>query len=365
MKTKSTPPSVSCVKQASSRKSELCVAAITLFLLASNAALHAQVYGITDLGTLPGTRKSVAYGLNDLGQAVGVSSNPTAAIATLFSKGTTTNMNTLGADVSVATAISGSGQAAGYNIFDSNPNPIFRAFLYSNGSMTDIQSDTLFPSGTIAYGINSAGEAVGEGMLTSWTFHPFLYSNGRMVDLGTLGGSQAGASAINDSGEIVGSSLPAKGYGRAFLYSNGKMADLGVPSGAYSSDAKAINGIGQIVGALYFSSQPSHAALYNNGIWTDLGAFPGASGTSATGINTAGQIVGIAVFPITSYHPFKPGKHVGFIYRSGVLVDFNALIPSNSGFTITDVAGINDSGQILCTATNTSGSAHAVLLIPK
>ena len=201
-------------------------------------------------------------------------------------------------------------------------------------------------------------------MLTSWTFHPFLYSNGRMVDLGTLGGSQAGASAINDSGEIVGSSLPAKGYRHAFLYPNGKMADLGVPSGAYSSDAKAINGIGQIVGALYFSSQPSHAALYNNGIWTDLGAFPGASGTSATGINTAGQIVGIAVFPITSYHPFKPGKHV-FIYRSGVLVDFNALIPSNSGFTITDVAGINDSGQILCTATNTSSFAHAVLLTPK
>jgi uncharacterized membrane protein len=89
MKTKSTPPPVSCVTQSSSRKSELCVAAITLFLLASNAALHAQVCGITDLGTLPGINKSVAYGLNDLGQAVGVSSNPTAAIAMLFSNGTT------------------------------------------------------------------------------------------------------------------------------------------------------------------------------------------------------------------------------------------------------------------------------------
>jgi probable HAF family extracellular repeat protein len=321
---------MSCVARPSSRRSELCVAAITLFLLASNTVLHAQMYGITDLGTLPGTGKSVAYGLNHLGQAVGVSSNPTGAIATLFSNGRTTNMNTLGADVSVATSIGGSGQAAGYNIFDSNPAPIFRAFLYGNGSMTDIQSDTLFPSGTIAYGINSAGEAVGEGMLTSWTFRPFLYSNGRMVDLGTLGGSQAGASAINDSGEIVGSSLPAKGNGHAFLYSNGKMADLGVPSGAYSSDAKAINGIGQIVGTLYFSSQSSHAALYSNGVWTDLEAFLGASGTSATGINTAGQIVGTAVFPVKSYHPFRLGMHVGFIYRGGVLVDLNGLIPSNS-----------------------------------
>lgn len=148
-------------------------------------------------------------------------------------------------------------------------------------------------------------------MLTSWIFHAFLYSNGRMVDLGTLGCSQAGASAINNSGEIVGSSFPAKGYGHAFLYSNGKMADLGVPSGAYSSDAKGIYSIGQIVGAFYFSSQPHTRLSTINGVWTDLGAFPGATGTSATEINTAGQIVGIAVFLITSYHPFKPGKHVG------------------------------------------------------
>ena len=268
-------------------------------------------------------------------------------------------MGTLGADVSVATAISGSGQAAGYNIFDSSPNPIFRAFLYSSGSMTDIQSDSLFPSGTQAHGINGSGEVVGEGWLTSSSFHAFLYSGGRMVDLG--GGYQATASAINDAGQIVGNGTTAG----AFLYSNGKMVSLGVPSGANSSYANAVNSTGQIVGTIYFSGQPSHAGLYSSGTWSDLGAFPGASGTSATGINTAGQIVGTAVFPIKSYHPFRPGKHVGFIYRNGVLVDLNALIPSNSGFTITDAIGINDSGQILCTATNTSGNAHAVLLTPK
>jgi hypothetical protein len=82
------------------RKSELYVVAITLVLLASTARLQAQLYGITDLGTLPGTNRSVAYGLNNLGQAVGISSNPTADIATLFSNGTTKNLNTLGADVS-------------------------------------------------------------------------------------------------------------------------------------------------------------------------------------------------------------------------------------------------------------------------
>jgi probable HAF family extracellular repeat protein len=301
----------------------------------------------------------VAYGLNNLGQAAGVSENPTAAIATLFSRGTTTNLNTLGADVSVATSIGGSGQVAGYNFFDSSPSPVARAFLYSNGSMTDLSSDSLFPSGTRAHGINSSGQVVGEGWLTSSSFHAFLYSGGKMVDLG--GGYQASAAAINDAGQIVGNGTTAG----AFLYSNGKMVSLGVPAGATSSGANAINSTGQIAGVIYPGSGPSHAALYSNGAWTDLGAFPGAAGTSATGINTQGQIVGTAVFPVQSYHPFRPGKHVGFIHRNGVLVDLNTLIPSNSGFTITDAAGVNDSGQILCTATSSAGSAHAVMLNPK
>ena len=96
-----------------------------------------------------------------------------------------------------------------------------------------------------------------------------------------------------------------------------------------------------------------------------MGAFPGAAGTQATGVNSSGQVVGTAVFPVQSYHPFRPGKHVGFIHRNGALVDLDTLIPSNSGFTITDAIGINDSGQILCNATNSSNVTRAVLLSPK
>ena len=352
-------------KWATSSKSQLWVAAITLFLLASNVPLQAQAYAITDLGTLPGNSRSGAYGLNYLGQAAGFSSTPSAAIATLFSNGKVTSLSTLGSNVSVANAINGSGQVAGFNIFYSDPCNCFRAFLYSNGSMIDIHSASLFPSGTIAYGTNSSGEVVGQGMVTSSAFHVFLYTGGRMVDLGTLGGIQAGASAINDAGEIVGSSVTAKGDAHAFLYVNGKMADLGVPSNAYSSNARAINGHGQIAGSITLNTNATHAALYSNGAWTDLGAISGAVSTQATGINIAGQIVGTAIFPVTSYHPYKPGKHVAFVHNNSALVDLNTLIPANSGFTITDAVGINDSGQIVCDATNTSGSTHVVLLTPK
>ncbi|MFZ0505798.1 MAG: hypothetical protein WAM44_18900, partial [Chthoniobacterales bacterium] len=97
----------------------------------------------------------------------------------------------------------------------------------------------------------------------------------------------------------------------------------------------------------------------------DLGAFPGALGTSARGVNSSAQVVGTAVFPVKSYHPFKPGKHVGFIYNNHTLVDLNTLIPTNSGFTITDALGTNDPGQILCNAKNSSGVQRVVMLTPK
>ena len=85
----------------------------------------------------------------------------------MFGNGTTKNLNTLGADVSVATSIGGSGQVVGYKFFDSNPNPVPRAFLYSNGTMTDMDSESLFPSGTRANGINSSGVVVGQGLVTT------------------------------------------------------------------------------------------------------------------------------------------------------------------------------------------------------
>jgi probable HAF family extracellular repeat protein len=292
--------------------------------------LNAQSYSITDLGALPGNTTSKAYGLNNLQQAVGTSDSG-AAVVTLFSNGTVTNMNTLNANVSVATSISGSSQAAGYNIFYSNPNPTFRAFVYSNGSMTDIQSDSLFASGTQAHGVNSSGMVVGQGWVNTYSFHAFLYAGGRMTDLG--GGYQASASAINDAGPIVGNGTNTG----AFPYSNGKMISLGFPAGTDGSGANAIDSTGKLIaGGLYFNNRPSHAALYNNGTWMDLGAFPGASGTSATGVNSSAQVVGTALFPIKSYHPFRPGKHVAFIYRNGALVNLNTLVSSGSGFTITD-----------------------------
>ena len=346
-------------------KAGWCAAVAIASLVSYLAAAATLQYSVTDLGAVAGQKVSGGYGLNSLGQAAGVSSDPGGAMATLFAGGKATSLGTLVAgDVSIAEGISSTGQVVGYVVEYPGGNTVFHAFLYSNGNMQDINSASLFPSGTVAYGINSSEQVVGEGYVNSSTFHPFLYSGGKMTDIGTLGGFQASATAINAAGVIVGNSLNKASDQHAFVYANGKMTDLGVPSGSYASGANAINASDEVAGTIYLSVGGSHAASYLAGEWTDLGLYPGAIASSATGINASGKIVGIGIFAQTSYHPPKPGKHVPFVVSGGALVNLNTLIPTGSGLTLTDAIAINDAGQILCDATNGSGFEHAVLLTP-
>jgi probable HAF family extracellular repeat protein len=125
----------------------------------------------------------------------------------------------------------------------------------------------------------------------------------------------------------------------------------------------AINDKGEIAGYL-FINESYHAAKFSNGIWTDLGTITGANYNAALGINLSGQIVGTSRFPST-YKPFRAGKHVPFISTAGGLVDLNTLIPSGTGFVLTDAVAINESGQIFCDGTYVSGDEHAVLLSPR
>ncbi len=346
------------------RKLEISLMFAALWLGAWGSQSAAQTYTVVDLGTLPGNTVSKGYALNDAGEAAGVSETPTAAIAAMFSGGKATSISTLGSSVSVANAINGSGQIAGWNSYNSDPNFDPQAFLYSNGSMLNINSATLFPSGTEAYGINNSGEVVGTGYISASNFHAFLYSGGKMKDLGPSGAFQASAYAINTSGQIVGTYSLNSGASGTFLYTNGKMTMLPNPAGSGGGFGVAINDNGEIVGELFTATAVgSHAAKFSNGAWTDLGNLAGAQGSEATAINTAAQIVGTAIFP-PIYKPFRTGKHVPFISTTGGLVNLNTLIPAGTGFTLTDALAINDSGQILCDATNVSGNEHAVVLSP-
>ena len=61
--------------------------------------------------------------------------------------------------------------------------------------------------------INERGQIIG----TSGK-HAFIWQNGKMRDLGTLGGKTSDAVAINERGQVIGQSTTESGRSHAFLW---------------------------------------------------------------------------------------------------------------------------------------------------
>ena len=139
-----------------------------------------------------------------------------------------------------------------------------------------------YQQGTIAKGINSAGQIVGS-YWNGTTNEGFLDTNGTFKTISD--GAMTAASGINDSGQIVGS-----GPGEGFLDTNGTFTTINVP-GAASGLATGINNLGQIVGIWNNASGVQQGYLDTNGTITTIDV-PGSKWTAVSGINDYGQIVG-------------------------------------------------------------------------
>jgi probable HAF family extracellular repeat protein len=86
-------------------------------------------------------------------------------------------------------------------------------------------------------------------------------------------GPNVAPKAINASGQVVGDVVNGS-QTHAFLYSNGSLADLGTVGGFTNSHANALNDNGKVVGSLdNGTGSVQHALLYNsqNGNLTDRG----------------------------------------------------------------------------------------------
>ncbi len=122
-----------------------------------------------DLGTLPGYNGSIAYDINDAGQAIGYSSNSTLrqSHATLWSNGQITDLGTLGGNISAAVDINNKGQVVGLSNTITGDGQLNHGFIWEDGQMADLNSLIDQDSGWFLQevsGINDRGQIVGKGI---------------------------------------------------------------------------------------------------------------------------------------------------------------------------------------------------------
>jgi len=339
---------------------------------------------LADLDPLRGGTSSCGQGINILGSVAGFSTNgaldPLTGApeieAVLWRNREIINLGTLGGNNSLAQGINERGQIIG-DANNSIPDPFAgvlvplgateaHAFLWEDGSMQDL--GTLGGPDSSAFYLNERGEVAGYSFTNSTpnsttgipTVDPFLWSHGRMLDLGTLGGTFGFADALNSRGQVAGgSNLAGDQTGHPFLWDRSGLKDLGTLGGSYG-EADGMNDDGVVVGFADVAGD-SHvdAFLWEKGKMTDLGN-PGCD-SSAARINNRRQAVGTGLLAGCST------RHA-LLYQEGKLYDLNDLIPSGSNFELVLAWYINEegviagNGQVACDDPN--GCRHAFLLFP-
>jgi probable HAF family extracellular repeat protein len=245
-----------------------------------------------------------------------------------------------------------------------------RPFLWQDGHMSALP--TLGGNNGQASDINEGGEIAGfaettvsdSGCPASHPGHispPVLWEKGEAQPLPTVGSDPDGvAFAINDQGQAVGYSGTCTNANHAVLWENGTAFPL--PDIGGGAIGQGINDQGQIVGIIGSADGTTEfAALWQNGALTNLGLLPGDFASIATGTNSRGQVVGSALDSNFNW------TH-GFIWQDGVMTDLNTLFPADSNLFAIMANKINERGQISGQATVLSGphagEEHAFLATP-
>jgi probable HAF family extracellular repeat protein len=336
-----------------------------------NRGGHAWIWtrfgGFEDLGLLPGGNFSMAASINDLGEVVGTAdgigvesyadfpANQCTGLIQPFVWTRTTGMN-------------GLGTRALNDGFPWVDNPCFiPEFATKN---------------------NILGQVVGYTGAFATYQYGFLFSKDSWISYGPFGDTPDSANAVNRTGQVVGQvgddECTGCSPGHAASWTNGVMVDLGTLGGTdphylYGSSANDVNDQGQIVGWSGTSVDTFDGGTFHAVLWTktgsirDLGTLPGDTISTAWRTNFFGQVIGSSgntrVYTLydatldpccslgVSGRPFIWSEHRG-------MRDLNTLIRANSGWVVKSATDINVWGQIVGSGT-LNGQPRGFLLTPK
>jgi probable HAF family extracellular repeat protein len=338
---------------------------------------------LTNLGVLPGGCFSLPNSINAKGMIVGSgdigvidpSTGQPELRADFRYKGQIINLGTLGGNNSLANDVNSRGQVVGgaentepdpWNFGDiaGLPSPTaWHAFLWQSGTMRDL--GTLGGPDSFAVAVNETGQVAGFSFTDSIpsptfgfpTVHPFLWDQGRMIDLGTFGGTFTGVSALNNRGQVTGISFITGDVAiHGYIWEHGALTDMGTLGGE-NSGAGWINDAGQVAGTADLPDGTHHAFIWQDGIMTDLGTVSGDPCSNGGMINARGELIG------TSTDCHGTILHI-FLWENGSMVDLSSQVLPGSGFAFVDPVAINDMGEIVGNGTLLNGDNHAVVLKP-
>jgi probable HAF family extracellular repeat protein len=363
-------------------------------------------YSVQNLGTLGGVLGSSAHSINDRGWIAGVANltGDNVEHAALWRDGVVTDLGTLGGSNSNVDfpvknnrgLIAGFAQTSttdplgetfcsfvcspsGTPCQGSDPHSAIlrscRGFVWRDGLMKTL--GTLGGNNSAATGANNRGLIVGLAENSTQDsncvapqvldYEAVLWQGDTVHELPPVPGDVVGAAiAVNDSDQVVGGTgMCGSGPGigpvvmHAVLWRNHSPTDLGNLGGAFNNVANAINNRGQVVGASDLAGDNTgHAFLWQEGVMADLGTVTGDFSSVAFGINNNGQVVGQSCNSDFSVCG-------AFLWQAGAMTDLNTLIPAGSSLSVISGDDINDRGEIIGIALDQStGEPLAFLAIP-
>jgi probable HAF family extracellular repeat protein len=278
----------------------------------------------------------------------------------------------LGGTCSSAVGINDSGQVVGGAC--PTGQSLMHAYLYSKGKTLDL--GTL--GGVSAEGrkVNQQDQIAGNYTLANGKSRAFFWQQNQWVDLGSLGGSYISAFGMNASGTITGqsdiSNHPDKVYDipryPGFVWSAGTLTDLGPIFGSHFNTVYGINDAGIAVGSADLKGDmAAHAILWQNGTVQDLSP-DGNISAAAIGINNLGQAVGVWGLVDTDPEDGPPAGTAlcpcnAVLWQNGQEIFLGNLVPPEWDLLL--AAAINDKGEIIAQAEQNGGQIVTVLLKPK
>jgi len=184
--------------------------------------------------------------------------------------------------------IVGGSKVASISQGDGDWSERFHPFIWDNGFMRDLGSLAPLDCATTpktncnpgwANAVNAHGVVVGMSFVDR-VWRAFIWENGEMRDLGAFPDHHTAALAINDRDQVIGV-VGAGYYDSTFFWENGRTQLVTISA----LDRPDLGPNGEVVGTMFVGGE-AHAFVWQAGVLTDLG--PG----SASDINNRGEIVG-------------------------------------------------------------------------